>query len=177
MIVCARLRDLADQGKLDSEPKLRDVLLDEATESHLLASRFFVRFAHVAGAIALHNVYPKLYDEQTCRDRGLHELFYSDENDPRHFRITLQTPLAYLMAFADGLQDWDRHSFRPPSVADVTDDVPLSSHEILLAYDAGKLKGVGLTPEAKKRFRRRLTEMKITMGNLDDLVAEEKEIH
>ena len=170
------LRRLADSGKLNPEPELRDLLRKEETDKDLQASRFFVRFAHAAGAIALHNVYPTLYDAKTHSSYGLQGAFGSDQNDPGHFRLTLKTPLAYLMALADGLQDWDRHSFRPPSVADTTDDTPLSSHEILLAYDAGKLKGVGLSPQARNRFRERLTEMKVTMADLDTMVAEESAI-
>jgi hypothetical protein len=168
------LRKLANEGRLAAEPTLSEVLLHPTTD--LNEARFFVRFAHAAGAIALHNIYPKLYVEETCRGHGkLDELFYSGEADPRHFRITPDTPLAYMLACTDGLQNWDRHSFRPPSVT--AKKTPLSAHEILFAYHDGKLRTLGLNPAAREQCQERLATMKITLGGLDDFVTYVKDLH
>lgn len=168
------LRKLANQGLLAKEPELSKVLLDPTTD--LDSARFFVRFAHAAGAIALHNVYPTLHGEKAARDHGLEELFHSEQTNPRHFHIALDTPLAFLLAIADGLQDWDRHSFRSPSIADRKPKTPLSAHEILLAYDQNRLAVLGLNSPARKRCLERLTEMKVTLRSLDDFVVYAKEL-
>lgn len=163
------LRRLANEGKLKNEKELAAVVGDPSTEEQLQPARFWVRFAHAAGAIALHNIYPSMHDEKTCTDHGLAGLAKS-------FTITTETPLAYLLAMADGLQDWDRHSFRPPSAADKADRPPLCAHEVLFKYEAEKLRAVGLTKNGKTRYASRFTEMKLTLRNLDDFAEQAKEL-
>src|ERR1700687_318163 len=63
-----QLNDLAFLGKLFKYPGAAKVFNDENTKTQLGVQQFYVRFSHVAGAIALHNIYPKLYSQQQCHD-------------------------------------------------------------------------------------------------------------
>jgi hypothetical protein len=162
------LRRLANDGKLKKEPNLAAVVGDPSTDDQMKPGQFWVRFAHAAGAIALHNIYPSMYDAKTTSDPRLANL-------PK-FKISMETPLAYLLAMTDALQDWDRHSFRPPTLADKADDVPLSAYEVLLVHNGEKLRAAGLTKNGKARIASRFTDMKATLADIDNYAVPVKEI-
>jgi hypothetical protein len=145
------VRDLKEAG---DAPSLLEMLGDAGTRAHLEDDQFYVRFSHVAGAIALHNVYPHLYAPEQCREFGLEELFYTGplSADGRYALNVEENPLAYLTALADALQDWDRHSFRRPTFADDPKE-PISSPEVVINVQDGETISVKpLTVEAKKRY-------------------------
>jgi hypothetical protein len=139
------------------------MLKNQKTGDDLDVDQFFIRFSHVAGAIALHNINPHLYTEQQCSDfdgknlkagRGLKEAFHSRKiGEPGRYLISLdENPLSYLTALADTLQDWDRHSFRRLSFGEDSGD-PLSSSEVIIDFDENdKLNVRPLTKEAGKKY-------------------------
>src|SRR4030095_9572690 len=53
-------------GTLDKYPKLKDILNKQETKDSVKSEQFFIRFSHVAGAIALHNISPHLYTQEQC---------------------------------------------------------------------------------------------------------------
>ncbi|MCP4532424.1 MAG: hypothetical protein GY831_14485, partial [Delftia sp.] len=86
--------------------------------------------AAAAQAIALHNIHPGLPHHATAVAKGL---------TPDRYRLRLSgpatepgQPLAFLLALADGLQDWDRPRFSAPRVPS---DVGHIDQEVLLSAD------------------------------------------
>ena len=90
-----------------------------------------------AGAIALHNINPSLWDagDTLTYDLTLHE-FRIRLND----KLTGNTPMAFLLGLADTLQGWDRPRFRSPNEDDtlgLTDQdmsMCIDDNKILLSY-------------------------------------------
>ena len=162
------LNQLAGEGKLAHESAL-DVVRGAGVKQHLQDINFFVRFEHVAGAIALHNVYPKLYSKITCAKYNLAKLFYA--TDPtKQFMMQPGQALSYLLALTDGLQDWDRHSFRKPNFDVDQDSDPLAAPEVLMVATNKGVTVVGLSPAARERYDKRFTEMAETLADLDSYV-------
>jgi hypothetical protein len=164
------LTDLNFSEGLTKYPKLRGVLRSPTIQNHLEAEEFFIRFSHVAGAIALHNINPRLYTQEQCRefDTGkdkdgnarksrLEQSFYAKEvGDEGRYVISLdENPLSYLTALADTLQDWDRHSFRRIGFGEESGD-PLSSSEVVIKFseDEQKIHVRPLTQEASDKYRK-----------------------
>jgi 8-oxo-dGTP pyrophosphatase MutT (NUDIX family) len=94
--------------------------------------------AAAAAAIALHNINCKLFEPIDYVEKGL---------TPTEYRIRLTdgdcakshgpTPLAFLLALADTLQDWDRPFFRSPRIPGARE--ALSGIDIRLNPRGGKL--------------------------------------
>lgn len=151
------LKQLTKQStlrELGDAPELLRMLGDHSVKEHLEDEQFYVRFSHVAGAIALHNVYPQMYPPEQCRAFGLEEAFYTEPLAAEgRYAINLEeNPLAYLTALADALQDWDRHSFRRPTFSDNPKE-PISSSEVVIdVQDGGMIRVRPLTKQAKKRY-------------------------
>ncbi len=163
------LKELNDQnfsGSLleqDEYTSLRNMLTGRQTRDHLNVEQFFVRFSHVAGAIALHNINPHLYMQSQCEafdkrnkrlGSGLKKAFYSEpKNKVGRYIISLdENPLSYLTALADTLQDWDRHSFRRLSFGEDSGD-PLSSSEVIIDFgDNDKINVRPLTRQAGEKY-------------------------
>lgn len=162
-----QINALAGEGVLRAQPAL-DVIRTEDFQRYLNDAKY-VRFEHAAGAIALHNIYPRLYSEKTCSDYGLANLFYPKTGTDR-FAIRPAEALAYLLALTDGLQDWDRHSFRKPNFHVDRNSEPLAAPEVLIVASNSGLDVAGLTPEAQARYTRRFTEMAETLADLGQFV-------
>ena len=160
------LKQLSDKafsgGLLDDHPQLTEMLERPKTKADLAVQQFFIRFSHVAGAIALHNITPHLYMREQCRafdkrnkkrKNGLERAFYgAPRNKPGRYTISLNdNPLSYLTALADTLQDWDRHSFRRLSFEEDLGD-PLSSSEIIIDLDGNGINVRPLTDQAKEKY-------------------------
>jgi hypothetical protein len=160
------LDDRAAAGALHDAPEILEMVVKPHFKTHL-DERRYARFDHVAGAIALHNIYPKLYSQATCKAYGLEELFYTGAPDQR-FGIAPADAMAWLLAFTDGLQDWDRHSFRRPNFKATPDAEPLAAPEILLVANDDGVTAVGLTEAARTRYAKRKEEMAETLTDLDD---------
>lgn len=97
-----------------------------------------------AAAMALHNINPHQWDEQTIRAARL---------DLSRFSICLlnaerRTPLAFLLGVADSLQDWDRPRYR---AANESDRNPLDQD---LSISAKNDKILLHLPEDDSRYRR-----------------------
>lgn len=167
------LRQLSDERfskKLTRFPTFQKQLMEEATDRET-QERFHIRFSHVAGAIALHNIYPRLYTQKHCRvfdrerkrkeDKLLERAFYP--KDPRskdRYAISPdENPMAYLTAIADVLQDWDRHSFRrTPYEQD--DKTPIASSEVMISCKSNKIIVTPLSTSARRRYRNHLKGVK-----------------
>jgi hypothetical protein len=161
------LKELTNQNisgtLLYDYPQLVDLLDHPNTKAHLGVKQFFIRFSHVAGAIALHNINPRLYMQKQCRAfdaknkkprTGLEKAFYTKPTRaPGRYIISLrENPLAYLTALADTLQDWDRHSFRRISFGEDSGD-PLSSSEVVIDFSEDqKINVKPLTREAREKY-------------------------
>ena len=165
------LKEISDKdfsgNLLYKNSRVRNALLRQSTREHLDVTQFFIRFSHVAGAIALHNIWPHLYTKEQCenfdktdkREGGsIAEAFYTEPDDaPGRYLISLdENPLSYLTSLADTLQDWDRHSFRRLSFTDDAD--PLTSSELTVGFKEDRRIHVRpLTSAAKKKYAK-LTE-------------------
>jgi len=165
-----QLSDFEFAGELEELPELQNILHDENTRRHLDEGQFFTRFSHVAGAIALHNIYPHLYTKDQCKAFDADQMVPLKLQDAFHsgpvgkggrFAITLdENPLAYLTRVADALQDWDRHSFRRLAFAEDSGD-PLSSSEVVIKCKEEKIGDenrcrihvLALTKNARKRYK------------------------
>jgi hypothetical protein len=158
-----QLNDLRYSHEMKYYPKLRSLLMEERASGDVLKERFHIRFSHVAGAIALHNIYPHLYTQTQCQEfdvrkpdgspRLLESAFYPASPDAKNrYALSLeQNPLAYLTALADVLQDWDRHSFRKtPYERD--DKTPISSGEVLINCEPDRIIVTPLSELASKRY-------------------------
>lgn len=170
------LKQLSDQdfkGNLFENSRVRDALLKQKSKGHLDVTQFFIRFSHVAGAIALHNIWPRLYTKEQCQDfdktdkrvgASIAEAFYTEPSDaPGRYLISLdENPLSYLTALADTIQDWDRHSFRRLSFTDDSD--PLTSSELTINFKENRIQVRPLTTAAKNKYGK-LTEPN-SMGHL-----------
>jgi hypothetical protein len=164
------LNGLAIAQELPSDPRFPELLRQDKTRQHLEEAQFYVRFAHVAAASALHNICPGLYSEEQCREFGLDRVFYPRET--RSFGITMQTnPLSYLTALVDVLQDWDRHSFRAPAFQSGVGQ-PIAASEILIEVPADRdiVDVVPLSREAALRYRSHLTELREILVDVDTYV-------
>ncbi len=151
-----KLGELALGGYLKDQPQLLRVLPDSRTRERLTCDEFYLRFAHVAGPIALHNIYPHLYPEDVCRNHGLANAFYGDK--ATQFAISPEaSPLAYLTMLVDVLQDWDRHSFRRPRVGWHKDE-PLAGGEVRIEVTDEKVCVVPLSEAAAVRYKRHLEQ-------------------
>ena len=167
------LRQLSD-GRFSQRfrrfPSFRQRLMEEATDKEA-QERFHIRFSHVAGAIALHNVYPKLYTQKDCAafdakkrrkdDRLLKSAFYpsNPRSKDRYFISPEENPMAYLTALADVLQDWDRHSFRrAPYEQD--EKTPIAASEVTINCARNKIVVTPLSASAKARYRGHLGGIK-----------------
>lgn len=158
-------------------PSFRKVLMRHASDE--TQERFHIRFSHVAGAIALHNIYPKLYTKEQCREfdreRGndtlLERSFHpEDPNSEDSYTITPdKNPLAYLTALADVLQDWDRHSFRRTPYAP-DDKTPIASAEVMIKCDRNGIVVTPLSDPARNRYCKHLKGIKEYMLNTDSYV-------
>ena len=157
------LRSKDFSGALEGYPELRNMLMGTKIRDDLDVKQFFIRFSHVAGAIALHNVNPRLYMEQQCKTfdkknkktgNGLARAFDERRIGKRgRYIISLdENPLSYLTALADTLQDWDRHSFRRVSFGEESGD-PLSSSEVIIDFgDNGQINVRPLTDGAGEKY-------------------------
>ena len=151
-------------------PKFRQRLMEEAPDSET-QERLRIRFSHVAGAIALHNVYPTMYTEKACaafdakkrrkEDRRLKAAFYptNPRSKDRYFISPDENPMAYLTALADVLQDWDRHSFRKTPYKE-GDKTPIAASEVMLKCDRNQIIVTPLSETARTRYRKNLKVLK-----------------
>jgi hypothetical protein len=149
--------------ELQMHPRLMSVLNDAKMGDRLNAAHFFVRFSHVAGAIALHNVSPRMYKREQCQDfdaeynetgEKLEDAFYTEPLGAEgRYAIGLEeNPLAYLTTLADMLQDWDRHSFRRISFGENSRD-PLASSEVVIDFNHDhKIRVTPLSNAARGRY-------------------------
>ena len=166
------LRQLSDarfSKKLQRYPSFRERLQNEATDKEA-QERFHIRFSHVAGAIALHNIYPKLYTKKDCsafdarkkrkEDRLLVSSFHGNSNSKDRYAISPdQNPMAYLTALADVIQDWDRHSFRKtPYVQD--EKTPIAAAEVMIKCEENKIVVTPLSASARARYSNHLKGIK-----------------
>jgi hypothetical protein len=165
-----RLNDERFGRKLGHYPTFRKLLMEESTDMEA-EKRFYIRFSHVAGAIALHNIYPGLYTQKQCRDfdqkrkrkedKLLGRAFYpsNPKAKDRYLISPDENPMAYLTALADVLQDWDRHSFRRvPYEQD--DTTPISASEVMINCDRDKIVVTPLSRSARSRYRKHLKGVK-----------------
>lgn len=157
--------------KLGRYPTFRKLLMQESKTDTEALERFHIRFSHVAGAIALHNIYPGLYTQKQCsdfdrkgkrkEDKLLGRAFYP-KNPRAKDRYAIspdENPMAYLTAMADVLQDWDRHSFRRvPYEQD--DKTPISSSEVMINCEPDKIVVTPLSTSARRRYRNHLKGVK-----------------
>ena len=160
------LKQLSDEQwvrNLKDYPKVSALLRRKKTSERLNADEFFIRFSHVAGAIALHNISPGMYRQDQCAQfdasskrsgEGIEKAFYPAGTSSPGYIISLdENPLSYLTALADTLQDWDRHSFRRLWFDDDSD--PLTSSEVTIAFNQnGKLLVKPLTEAARKKYQK-----------------------
>jgi len=152
-----RLYDLRGAGELHDEPAFE-------IQNHLDDVRFFTRFEHVAGAIALHNIYPRLYSTTTCANYGLDRFFYPVDDKDRFAMAPSNVAFAYLMALTDALQDWDRHSFRPPRFAHAKKkSEPITAAEVLLHVGEDGINIQPLSEAAESSYAKKMTDMKATL--------------
>lgn len=163
--------------EMRSHPELLNLLMKRKTTSDDLMERLHIRFSHVAGAIALHNIYPGLYTQEQCREfdtkkkdgspKVLERAFYPPSDAKDGYGISLdENPLAYLTALADVLQDWDRHSFRrTPYERD--DKTPISSSEVLINCENDKIVVTPLSELASKRYMINMEGMREFILNCD----------
>lgn len=165
------LKELSDKdfegSLLYTNSRVREALLRPSTREHLDVTQFFIRFSHVAGAIALHNIWPTLYTKEQCENfdksdkregESIAEAFHPEPpDDSGRYLISFdENPLSYLTALADTLQDWDRHSFRRLSFTDDAD--PLTSSELTIGFkEDSRIHVTPLTEGAKKKYAK-LTE-------------------
>jgi hypothetical protein len=165
------LHSLALQEQLPRDQELVSMLMSEATEKHLEEKQFYVRFAHVAAASALHNIYPKQYTPEQCRAFGLGDAFY-DAPEEKRFKLSLEdNALSYLAALVDALQDWDRHSFRAPAFADKKDRKhPIAAAEVLIEARDGRIHIVPLSKNAAERYGKQVKQMQETLADCDKYV-------
>ncbi|MEK6334701.1 MAG: hypothetical protein AABM67_07120 [Acidobacteriota bacterium] len=169
-----KLSDQAFAGELDNYPEVSTILREKKTMNHLNPDQFFVRFSHVAGAIALHNISPRLYRQDQCAKfdasdkrtgEGIAKAFYPEPtNTSAGYAISLdENPLSYLTALADTLQDWDRHSFRRLSFTEDAD--PLTSSELTIdVAEDNKILVSPLTEAAKDKYKKLMSPK--SMGHL-----------
>lgn len=145
---------------LKDVPELLAILSNEKTKTHVGEEQFYIRFSHVAGAIALHNIYPHMYTKEQCQSfdaehagAGLETAFHAEQpTDKGRYAISIEkNPLAYLTALADVLQDWDRHSFGRPTFAEVSGE-PLSSSEVVIRFLDNKIHVTALSQRARERY-------------------------
>jgi len=140
-------------------PQLREALEKPVTKASLTAKQFFIRFSHVAGAIALHNISPQLYTREQCakfdaeRGTAMEKAFYQPIGERERYIIGLdENPLSYLTALADTLQDWDRHSFRRLAFDQESGD-PLSTSDVIIDCDENdKINVRPLTRPAREKY-------------------------
>ncbi len=155
------LRNEETKGTLLAYPQLGRVISKQKAKAQLNAEQFFIRFSHVAGAIALHNIWPSLYRREQCAEfdttpkrtgEGIEQAFYPDPSSgSERYLISLdENPLSYLTALADTLQDWDRHSFRRLSFTDDSD--PLTSSELTMDFEESKINVRPLTEAARQKY-------------------------
>ena len=150
-------------GELQMHPRLMSLLNDAKMGDRLNAAHFFVRFSHVAGAIALHNVSPRMYRREQCQDfdakhnrtgERLEDAFHTEPlGAAGRYAIGLEeNPLAYLTTLADMLQDWDRHSFRRISFGETSRD-PLASSEVVIDFNQEhRIRVTPLSTTARDRY-------------------------
>jgi len=166
------LQQLSDERfskKLNGYPEFQKLLMEESTDKEA-QERFYIRFSHVAGAIALHNIYPHLYSKSQCHafdatrkkaeDRLLERAFYpKDSKSKDRYAISLvKNPMAYLTALADVLQDWDRHSFRKTPY-EQDDKTPIASSEVIINCAPHRIIVTPLSAHARKRYVNHLRGM------------------
>jgi hypothetical protein len=150
--------------------QLRDLLSTESARDHLEPSRFWVRFNHVAGAIALHNIFPKLYGSGVAEKYHLHDAFYGTAPASRYTIGLQEIPLAFLTAVTDTLQEWDRHTFRRPLFVK-SDQQPLAAGEVYLgSSDDGRLLIRPLSERSKERYRKQFSIMPNWITGLEDVI-------
>lgn len=159
-----RLVDLEFYGQLNVPQALAKVLGDAKTRERLEPAHFYIRFSHVAGAIALHNVSPRMYTREQCvefdRRPDKHEVsiessFYTEPlGTAGRYAIGLdENPMAYLTTLADMLQDWDRHSFRRISFGENSGD-PLASSEVIIKFnERNKIHVIPLSHDARFKYK------------------------
>jgi hypothetical protein len=163
------LRDLA-QEKVPGAERLLEHLTNHPRGDIADLGKFYARFAHVAAASALHNIYPGAFKLADCEEYRLDKVFCSPTSDPVHFGITLDDdPFAFLTALVDVLQDWDRHSFIAP-LFDQSRKVPICGSEILIEVKKEKICLIPLTERAKKRYQTHVEELKETLVDYEKLV-------
>ena len=117
---------------------------------------------HAAAAVALHNIQVDIWDHD--------DAWRSEELTLYEYKLSLNgTPLAFLLALVDALQDWDRPLFSPPSTEksyisqDQDISVTFSDNRIKLQFLGDEYAG---TPGSK--FKKLVTELKKYM-NGDDI--------
>ena len=176
-----QLYKLNFNDKLEGLPMVQQQLMGEKVQDDLSDQRFYIRFAHVAGAIALHNIYPGLHLQPQCHDfdaenklrgrRSLEHAFYiAAPGGKDRYGISLkENPLAYLTALADVLQDWDRHSFRKTPY-EQDDKTPISSSEVLINCAHDKMTVTPLSELASRRYVTNLQGMRDYILNCDEHV-------
>lgn len=177
-----QLYKLSLTDKLRRFPTLQPLVMGERSEDDLSDKRFYIRFAHVAGAIALHNVYPGLHAQTQCHDfdaenklkgrKSLEHAFHTAAPDAEdRYGISLkENPLAYLTALADVLQDWDRHSFRKTPY-EQDDKTPISSSEVLIKCTRDKISVTPLSDLASRRYQTNIKGMQDYILKCDDHVC------
>jgi len=173
-----QLSDQTFSRTLKDYPSFREVLLKHESDKET-QERFHIRFSHVAGAIALHNIYPKLYTKEECcefdqerRNGALLERAFHPEDSDSEDRYAIapdKNPLAYLTALADVLQDWDRHSFRRTPYAP-DDKTPIASAEVMIKCDRNRIIITPLSEPARKRYSKNLNGINDYLLDTDSYV-------
>lgn len=182
--VLKQLNDLYFQNELFNYPDISGIFADESARAHLRPEQFYVRFAHVAGAIALHNIYPALYSKDQCHafdvkhnkdGSGLEKAFHpAPAQIGESYAISMEeSPLAYLTSLADALQDWDRHSFRRAAFDEEDDQRdPLSSSEVTIGFgENSRLRVTPLTKAARERYARILRDLNLYLLDCNQYVT------
>lgn len=123
---------------------------------------------HASAAIALHNIQIDLWDPE--------EAWRAERLTLDQFNLSLDgTPLAFLLALTDILQDWDRPLFSAPAgnleyiSQDQDISIRFSGDQIVLSYPTDEFAGT-----SQSKFRRLMKELKKCMNgdDIDSLLVE-----